>query len=263
LNPFDVGIQTRVAQLRHQKQIADNFAARGAQIKARLHWLEIGDQASKEFFSALRARHSAVGIKRIREGQNLLCTLPDILQAFVHHYEQVFTAQAPSAASEHALHACLAVTPSRLAPEQYNFCEQKLTLSDLKEAVDSMANDKAPGCDGFPCEFYKAFWDDIGPDLHKVYLEAFAARSLGTLINKGNIKFIPKSGDPEEITNWRPITLLNVSYKIIAKALSLKVRHLLPQIIRPEQTGFIKSRYILDNIIAVWEGMEWARLSKQ
>jgi hypothetical protein len=56
---------------------------------------------------------------------------------------------------------------------------------------------------------------------------------------------------------------LNVSYKIIAKALALKIRHLLPLIVRPEQTGFIKSRYILDNIIAVWEGMEWARQSKQ
>ena len=46
-------------------------------------------------------------------------------------------------------------------------------------------------------------------------------------------------------------------------SLSLKIRHLLPQIIHPEQTGFIKSRYILDNIIDVWEGMEWARHSKQ
>ena len=48
-----------------------------------------------------------------------------------------------------------------------------------------------------------------------------------------------------------------------AKALSLKIRHMLPLIVRPEKTGFIKSRYILDNIIVVWEGMEWARKSKQ
>ena len=126
-----------------------------------------------------------------------------------------------------------------------------------------MVNDKAPSCDGFPCEFYKAFWEKIDLDLHKVYLEAYYSYSLGSIINKGNIKFIPKAGNPEDICNWMPITLLNVSYKIIAKALSLKIRHLLPQIIRPKQTGFIKSRYILDNIIAMWEGMEWARHSKQ
>ena len=54
-----------------------------------------------------------------------------------------------------------------------------------------------------------------------------------------------------------------MSYKIIAKEISLKIWHLLPIIVRPQKTGFIKSRYILDNIIVVWEGMEWARKSKQ
>ena len=125
-----------------------------------------------------------------------------------------------------------------------------------------MADEKSLGHDGFPYEFYKHLWEHIGPDLHKVYLEAFQAKSLGAIINKGNIKFILKVGDPKDICNWRPITLLNVSYKIIAKALALKIGHMLPSIVHPEQTGFIKSRYILDNIIAIWEGMEWARKSK-
>ena len=124
-----------------------------------------------------------------------------------------------------------------------------------------MANDKTPGLDGFPCEFYKTFWDMIGPDLLHVYQEAMHTGSLGALINKGNIKFIPKPSDQKIITNWRPITLLNVSYKIIAKALALKLHPLLPLIVRPEQTSFVQGRYILDNVIAVWEGMQWAQSS--
>jgi len=71
----------------------------------------------------------------------------------------------------------------------------------------------------------------VGPDLLHVYQEAMLTGSLGDLINKGNIKFIPKPGDPEIITNWRPITLLNVTYKIIPKALALKLRPLLPLIV--------------------------------
>lgn len=166
-------------------------------------------------------------------------------------------------AQEEALDKCIYVTPNRLAVEQRAFCEQLLTLRDLKEAVFSMAEDKSPGCDGFLCEFHKHLWEHIGPDLHKVYLESYHSKSLGAIINKGNIKFIPKAGDPEDICIWRPITLLNVSYKIITMAISHKIRHLLPSIVRPEKNGFIKSRYILDNIIVVWEGMEWARKSKQ
>ena len=135
------------------------------------------------------------------EGQNTFYELPNILQDFVCHYEKVFIAQGPLKAWNQALQACLNVTPKNLALEQYAFCEQKLTLADLKEAVFSMADDKAPGCDGFPCEFYKAFWEEIGPNLHKVYIEAYNSFSLGNIINKGNIKFIPKAGDPKDICN--------------------------------------------------------------
>ena len=126
-----------------------------------------------------------------------------------------------------------------------------------------MADDKSPGCDGFPCEFNKHLQEHIGPGLHKVYLETYHSKSLRAIINKGNIKFIPKARDPEDISNWRLITLLNMSYKIIAKAISLKIYHLLSLIVQLEKIGFIKSRYILDNIIAVWEGMEWSHQSKQ
>lgn len=58
--------------------------------------------------------------------------------------------------------------------------------------------------------------------------------SLSNISNKGNIKFIPKASDLELITNLRPINLLNISYKIIAKALALKLRPTLLHIIQPE-----------------------------
>lgn len=125
-----------------------------------------------------------------------------------------------------------------------------------------MANEKAPGIDGFPCEFYKKLWDVIGPYLLCVYQEALLTRSLGAIINQGYIKFIPKIGDPKLISNRNPITLLHVSYKIIAKALALKLQFLLPQIFQLEQINFIKSWYIFQNGFAVCKGMEWDRSSQ-
>ena len=114
-----------------------------------------------------------------------------------------------------------------------------------------MVNDKADRCNSFPYEFYKAFWDSIRPNLHKVYLEYFHSISLSNLINKGNIKFILKSNNSEDIYILRLVFLLNISYKIIAKALMLKIQHLLPLVVRPKKTPFIKSHYIQDNIIVV------------
>lgn len=53
-----------------------------------------------------------------------------------------------------------------------------------------MADEKAPRCDGFPFEFYKVLWEDIGPDSLHIYHKAYISKSLGNIINKGNIKFV-------------------------------------------------------------------------
>lgn len=66
-SPFSPSLQVRVVELRHKKKITDNYAARGVQIKARLHWLKVGDHASKEYFLALRARRSSPGIKKFKD----------------------------------------------------------------------------------------------------------------------------------------------------------------------------------------------------
>lgn len=97
-----------------------------------------------------------------------------------------------------------------------------------------MANDKAPRLDGFPYDFYKKLWYMVGHDLHKVYLKAMHTGSLRSIINRGNIKFISKPRDPNIITNQRPITLLNVRYKIIVKAFALLIHHPIPLFVSPE-----------------------------
>lgn len=112
-------------------------------------------------------------------------------------------------------------------------------------------------------KIYKKCWYMVWMDLMNVYKEALEIGSLGSFINKGNVKFFPKEGDPKLITNERPITLRNVSYKIITKALALNLIPPLSLIVQPEKLSFIQGHYILDNVIIVWEGMEWIRESNQ
>ncbi len=66
-------------------------------------------------------------------------------------------------------------------------------------------------------------------------------------INKGMITFIPKSGDHSKLGNWRPITLLGSTYKIVAKMLAMKIQTSLPLIIKSNQTSFVEGKNILDN----------------
>lgn len=122
---------------------------------------------------------------------------------------------------------------------------------------------QAPRPNGLPIEFYKKNIDWIVPYLLSVYEEAIDRGSLGPELNAGVIKLIPKEGDRLLINKWRPITFLNVDYKILTKVLVFKIEKILPNIINSSQTSFVKGKYILENLITCWEAMNWAKASGQ
>ena len=66
-----------------------------------------------------------------------------------------------------------------------------------------------------------------------------------------------------QVKNWRPITLLNISHKIIAKLLANRIAKVLDSIILVTQIGFIKGRFILENLVTNWEAMHWAKADNQ
>jgi len=112
-----------------------------------------------------------------------------------------------------------------------------LTCKKLNDALSSFADNKTPGEDGFTNEFYEAFFDLLWKDLLNSYNEAFRKGSLSISQRKGIITLAPK-GDTNltDLTNWRPISLLNVDYKILSKLLAMRVEKYLPNLIHTDQT---------------------------
>lgn len=126
--------------------------------------------------------------------------------------------------------------------------ELPLNLRELETALASMSNNKAPGDDGLPKEFYMCFWDLLVPDLLMVFNHSFKVHCLPPSLRRGVISLLDKPGDPLDPQNKRPISLLNVDYKILAKALCLRLGEVLPSLINPFQTCGVKGRSIHDNI---------------
>ena len=100
-----------------------------------------------------------------------------------------------------------------------------------------MEHNKAPGPDGFPAEFYQNFWDIIKPELlamfntlHDRQLELFR-------LNFGEIILLPKMKDAERIQQYRPIYLLNVSFKIFTKVATIRLNSIADHVVRPTQTA--------------------------
>ena len=100
-------------------------------------------------------------------------------------------------------------------------------------------------------------------DLLNSYNEAFHKGKLSVSQRRGIISLIPKEdNDLSELTSWRPITLLNVDYKILAKTIAKRIEPFLPKLIHSDQTGFIKDRYIGQNIRLLSDLMEYTDAKK-
>ena len=111
-----------------------------------------------------------------------------------------------------------------------------------------MENDKSPGNDGLPKEFYITFFDLIVDNLIQCYNCCFEEGEL-TASHKQAITLIQKPGkDATLIKSWRPISLLNVDLKLLSKILAKRIQYSLSRLIGPEQNAFVQHRYIGDTI---------------
>ena len=101
------------------------------------------------------------------------------------------------------------------------------------------------------------FFDLLGHDLVASFNAAYDANELTISQRRGVITLIPKEdGSLLELSNWRPVTLLNVDCKIATKAIARRIEPLLPNLVHTDQTGFIKGRYIGENIRLIIDIME-------
>lgn len=124
--------------------------------------------------------------------------------------------------------------------------------------MKQLPSGKAPGVDSIPAEFYQELWDNIDRDVFNFVTEAITQATLADELNISKITLLPKSEDRLRIKNYRPISLLNTLYKVVAKVYANRMKPILHHWILPSQTGFVPNRCILDNISLAFESIEWA-----
>ena len=122
----------------------------------------------------------------------------------------------------------------------------KVTETEILKVITSMKTGKTPGIDGLPVEFYKTMWHTIKKEFVIVIRCIFEKLLLCKDMNKGVIKLVPKNKNKYNVNNLRPITLLNVDYKIVTKIIANRLKKILPMFISPEQFCGVPGRSITD-----------------
>jgi hypothetical protein len=126
------------------------------------------------------------------------------------------------------------------------------TEDEVKNAINLLPGDKAPGPDGFTGAFYKSCWDIISEDVMRA-INLFGDLHAANFhwLNSANIALLPKKDGAEEISDFRPISLIHGIAKIIAKMLSLRLAPHMDDLVSKAQSAFIKKRSIHDNFLYV------------
>lgn len=148
----------------------------------------------------------------------------------------------------------------KITTQENLLLQQSFTLEEIKTTLFDCEPNGAPGPDGFSFKFYQYFWEVVKDDLfqlcHQFYLNSLHLDK----INKSIICLIPKVTHASNIGNYRPISLVNCSFKLISKILTHRLSPIMSRIIDDSQSAFLPHRYILDNVLL---GQEVIHYSKQ
>nr|BAC82626.1 pol-like protein [Ciona intestinalis] len=257
--PHDECTMGKIVQTQEQYDDIIESYSKSAIVRSRVRWAEYGGKNNAYFLNLEKRRMEKKAINRLNSNANIETDQQAILRLLKEYFETLYSSSNnPGRTSKSKIKEYTnSLMCPRLDAEKANECEGKLTVDKCYEALKTMQNNKSPGLDGFPAEFYKVFWKEINSTLVNAFNHAFEKGAFSGQMNWGVVTLIPK---PEKDLlypeNYRPITLLNADYKIAAKAINNRIKNVLTTIIAPEQTGFIKGRYIGDNIrtlFNVWD----------
>jgi hypothetical protein len=169
-------------------------------------------------------------------------------ESFVQYFSELFMA-GPTGNVE----SCL----EHLEEKVSTHMNEELLKPFIKEEVDSAlfqrAPLKAPGPDGFPAGFFQHHWAILGEEVGTFIIDILNSGNMPHHLNMTHIALIPKVKSPTCVTQFRPISLCNVVYKLISKVLANRLKKVLHHIISPTQSAFIPGRLITDNILAAYE----------
>ncbi|KAK9922738.1 hypothetical protein M0R45_031185 [Rubus argutus] len=126
-------------------------------------------------------------------------------------------------------------------------------MYEVKNAMFSIGGLKAPGYDGFPAGFYQKFWSLYAADIFSITQTAFTSCEIPPGLNHTIISLIPKVTGPQEMAQFRPISLCTTIYKVISKIIVARIRPFMQKLISPNQVSYVPERQISDNIMIAQE----------
>jgi exonuclease III len=244
----DENIQLEIDTINTELEQINNEKTRASIFRSKCDWSEFGEKNSKFFLNLEKHNYLNKTISKLEVNNNEIVNEKEINENIKEYYQQLYS---KIECNTQLLDDVIIDLPM-LSENDKLTTNGIITESEALKSLKTLSNGKTPGIDGLTTDFYKFFWNNI---------KTLVLQSLNFSFNKGEMSKDQKLGiitlTPKKnkirlhLKNWRPITLLTVDYKILAKCLAIRLEDILPKYISQSQFGYVKDRYIGENIRCV------------
>ena len=246
---FTETTQRLLSSARSEHRCLTTAHAEFLHLKTRQKYYEYSERPSKLLALKLKQSEHIASINCIKNYAGDLCTLPsDINLVFTQYYSKLYTSEAPEDHQE--IESFLdSLNFPILSDSHFSLLEAPITLKEVEDALVAMPKGKSPGLDGIPPELLSALWHLIGPIVFDSFNFSLDVGSFHRDQKIALISLLLKKGkDPAKCSSYRPLSILNADFKLFAKVLSRRLDSVVPLLLHPDQTGFVKGRMASDNI---------------
>lgn len=209
----------------------------------RQRWFEHGEKAGKLLSYLVHSEDKPPIVITLHDKDRQPITDPFVVSS---KFRDFFTELYTSTVSEDTTimdHFLSNIILPQLSESQVELLEAPLTVEEIKFAIADFTRSKSPGSDGLPIEFYAHFSEILIPKLLSLYNTMFETSTLPASMREATIVLIPKPGkDLGYPESYRPISLLQVDVKILAKVLSKRLNQVILSLIHIDQSGFMPGR---------------------
>ena len=219
------------------------YVAKSSLLQLKMKWIIEGEKNTKYFLNFERSKVKKKTMTKVKTLSGVLKDLKVILAEQSKYFKKLYQSN-PEICFE--LQSDLGIEISELQKQEI---KSEITKEEISKNLKSFRQQKSPGPDGIPVDFYIMFWPKL-QDYPEILMKCIVnTRNLHKSARRGIISLIPKKGcDLLYIKNWRPIILLNADYKLFSKILVTRLRNILDTIIHKDQMGFMPGRNISHNL---------------
>ena len=221
--------------------------------RSRALWVKCGDRNTKFFHETASNRRRRNRIEGLCDKEGIWRENKEVVDGIIlDYFKEIYSTSFPEEFS-----SSLRLIDRRVSDDMNNVLLKEFRVEEVRRALKQMHPTKSLGPDGMSPIFFQNYWDVMGPQVVDCVPNTLNSGIMPYDLNDTYICLIPKVNCPQKITDFCPISLCNIIYKLVSKVLANRLKIVLPAVISEAQSAFVPGRQITDNVLVVFETMHF------